>query len=64
MEIYFDTMTFECIFVTYCKFLGVPQAAVIACRWSSGKPKESDEAFDARWEAYFQRYVDTLHVCI
>merc|ERR1712189_119357 len=28
---------------------------VIATRWSSRKPKECDEAFDARWEAYFNR---------
>jgi len=30
-------------------------STVIATRWSSSKPKESDEAFDARWEAYFNR---------
>ena len=29
--------------------------SVVATRWSSSKPKESDEAFDARWEAYFNR---------
>ena len=32
-----------------------PQATIVASRWSSSKPKESDEAFDARWEAYFNR---------
>ena len=32
-----------------------PSASVVATRWSSSKPKESDEAFDARWEAYFNR---------
>jgi len=32
-----------------------PSATVIATRWSSSKPKESDDAFDARWEAYFNR---------
>ena len=35
--------------------LVIPKA-VVACRWSSGV-KESDEAFDARWEAYFTRLV-------
>merc|ERR1712071_329490 len=35
--------------------LQIPQTVVVANRWSSSKPKESDEAFDARWEAYFNR---------
>ena len=32
-----------------------PSASIVSTRWSSSKPKESDEAFDARWEAYFNR---------
>ena len=32
-----------------------PSSTVVSTRWSSSKPKESDEAFDARWEAYFNR---------
>lgn len=27
----------------------------VAVRKMSSKPKESDEAFDARWKAYFER---------
>ena len=34
-------------------FIALP--VVVASRNSSGH-HESDEAFDARWEAYFQRY--------
>jgi len=28
----------------------------VASRKMSSKPKESDEVFDARWQAYFSRY--------
>ena len=33
-----------------CSILGVTS------RKMSSKPKESDEVFDARWQAYFSRY--------
>ena len=33
----------------------VASQSLVASRWSSSGPVESDEAFDARWEAYFNK---------
>lgn len=34
---------------------GASSSLVVASRKMSSKPKETDEAFDARWKAYFER---------
>lgn len=36
-------------------FRAISSSLGVASRKMSSKPKESDEAFDARWKAYFER---------
>ena len=41
------------VYLSVKKFFVV--AAIAVCRWYSAKKEESEQEFDARWEAYFNR---------